>query len=111
VGTAANETFRDLGIMLPAKQIKAGRQVIFTYAVTLSPDEKEIYIALSALDRPQGSGELYAYDLASGEISYVQQLPVGIYTSADLRDGENIHFSRFGCLADIWSGRPRLFIL
>jgi len=40
-----------------------------------------------------GSGELYAYDLASGE---------NIHFS---------HFSHFGRLADIWSSRPRLFIL
>ena len=44
-------------------------------------------------------------------LTFVQQLPVGIYTSADLRDGEYIYFSHFGGTADIWSGNPRLFIL
>ena len=105
------ETFKDLGYMLPPEQIKAGRYIQYTYAITLSPDETEIYIALSVLDRPQGSGELYVFDLASGEVTFVQQLPVGIYTSADLRDRENIYFSHFGVTANIWSGNPRLFIL
>ena len=44
-------------------------------------------------------------------LTFVQQLPVGIYTSADLRDGEYIYFSHFGGTADIWSGNPRLFVL
>jgi hypothetical protein len=38
-------------------------------------------------------------------------LPIGIYTSADLRDDQNIYFSHFGTVANIWSGDPRLFIL
>ncbi len=107
----ARETFRDLGVMLPGDQLAAGRQVLFTYAITLSPDERRIYIVLSVLDRPQGSGELYAYDIASGRFSFVRQLPVGIYTSADLRDAGNVYFSHFGSPADLWSGSPRLFIL
>lgn len=107
----ARETFRDLGVMLPAGQIAAGRRVLFTYAITLSPDEKRIYIVLSVLDQPQGSGELYEYDIAAGTYSFVQQLPIGIYTSADVRDGENVYFSHVGTAQDIWSGRPRLFIL
>jgi len=107
----AAETFRDLGVMLPAEQRDAGRQILFAYAITLSPDERRIFIVLSILDQPRGSGELYAYDLASGTISFVQQLPAGIYTSADLRDGENIYFSHFGSADELWSGRPRLFML
>jgi hypothetical protein len=107
----ASETFRDLGVMLPEEQLAAGRRVLFTYAITLSPDEKRIYIVLSVLERPQGSGELYAYDMATGTYSFVRQLPVGIYTSADLRDGANVYFAHFGTARDIWSGSPRLFIL
>ena len=85
--------------------------MLFTYAITLSPDEKKIFIVLSVLDRPEGSGELYAYDIASGEYSFVRQLPAGIYTSADVRDAENVYFSHFGGREDLWSGNPRLFIL
>jgi len=108
---AASETFTDLGYMLPRDQIKSGRYIQYTYAITLSPDETKIYIALSVLDHPQGTGELYVYDLASGQLTFVQQLPVGIYTSADLRDQENIYFSHFGTNSNIWSGNPGLFIL
>jgi outer membrane protein assembly factor BamB len=97
--------------MLPAKQVKAGREIQYTYAITLSPDEKKIYIALSVIANPQGSGELYTYDLSSGELTFVQQLPMGIYTSADVRDSENIYFSHFGGPDNLWSGHPNLFIL
>jgi len=58
-----------------------------------------------------GSGELYYYDLATSQLVFVQQLPLGIYTSADLRDREKIYFSHFGSKADIWLGNPRLFVL
>jgi hypothetical protein len=44
-------------------------------------------------------------------VVFVQQLPVGIYTSADVRDSQNIYFSHFGSSANYWSGSPRLFIL
>lgn len=107
----ASEVFKDLGYMLPAEQVSAGREIQYTYAITLSPDEKNIYIAVSVIDHPQGSGELYAYDLTSGELTFVQQLPIGIYTSADVRDGENIYFSHFGGSDNLWSGKPELFVL
>lgn len=105
------ETFRDLGYMLPQDQIDAGRQILYTYAITLSPDEMKIYMALSVLDHPEGSGELYAYDIASGDITFIQQLLPGIYTSADLRDDHNIYFSHFGGYSNLWSGDAHLFIL
>jgi hypothetical protein len=107
----ASETFTDPGYMLPADQITAGREIQYTYAITLSPDETVIYIALSVIANPEGSGELYAYDLGSGKLTFVRQLPVGIYTSADIRDSQNIYFSHFGEPGNIWSGDPRLFIL
>jgi hypothetical protein len=107
----ATETFKDLGYMLPAEQVNAGREIQYTYAITLSPDETKIYIAISVIANPQGSGELYTYDLASGGLAFVQQLPVGIYTSADVRDRQNIYFSHFGGLDNLWSGSPKLFIL
>jgi hypothetical protein len=111
-----SETFRDLGYELPPGD---NRIIDYTYSITLSPDETRLYYVLSILQNPGGaegdgsggSGELYSYDLATGEIVFVQQLPPGIYTSADLRDDENIYFSHFGTSTNIWSGDPVLFIL
>jgi hypothetical protein len=110
------ETFKDLGYELPATD---KRIIDYTYAVTLSPDEKRIYYVLSVIQNPGGpegdgsggSGELYYYDLATGQIVFVQQLPPGIYTSQDLRDSENLYFSHFGGYADLWSGKAGLFML
>jgi len=112
----ATETFRDLGYELPASD---KRIIDNTYAVTLSPDETRLYYVLSVIEKPGGtpytgsggSGELYYYDLATGQLVFVQQLPWGIYTSADLRDGENIYMSHFGTPSEIWSGKAGLFIL
>ena len=112
----ASETFKDLGYELP---ITDNRIIDYTYAITLSPDETKLYFALSVIQDPGGpegdgsggTGELYSYDLATGQVIFVQQLPVGIYTSADLRDAENIYFSHFGDTSNIWSGNPGLFIL
>ena len=75
----ASETFKGLGYMLPKEQVNAGRHILYTYAITLSPDEKKIYIILSVLDKPAGSGELYTFDLETKEYTFVQQLPKGIY--------------------------------
>ena len=110
------ETFKDLGYELPGTD---DRIIDYTYAITLSPDETKLYYVLSVLQKPGGaegdgsggSGELYYYDLATSQVVFVQQLPVGIYTSADLRDDENIYFSHFGSYSNIWSGNPNLFIL
>jgi hypothetical protein len=113
----ASETFKDLGYELPSTD---DRIIDYTYAITLSPDETKLYYVLSVIQNPGGmegdgsggTGELYYYDLATGEIVFVQQLPIGIYTSADLRDEENIYFSHFGTgKANIWSGDAGLFIL
>jgi hypothetical protein len=113
---AATETFKDLGYELPGSD---KRIIDFTYAITLSPDEKRLYYILSVIQNPGGaegdgsggSGELYYYDLATGQIVFVQQLPPGIYTSQDLRDSENLYFSHFGGHANFWSGKPGLFIV
>jgi outer membrane protein assembly factor BamB len=113
---AATETFKDLGYELPSTD---KRIIDYTYAITLSPDEKRIYYILSVIQNPGGvegdgsggSGELYYYDIATGQVVFVQQLPVGIYTSADLRDEENLYFSHFGSSSNLWSGNPGLFIL
>jgi len=112
----ATETFKDLGYELP----KTDERIIdYTYAITLSPDEKRVYYVLSVLQNPRGregdgsggSGELYYYDLATGQVVFVQQLPHGIYTSQDLRDDENIYFAHFGGFENLWSEDVRLFIL
>jgi hypothetical protein len=111
---AAAETFRDLGYELPKTD---NRIIDYTYAITLSPDEKRIYYILSVLQEPGGqegdggSGELFYYDIATGRVVFVQQLPPGIYTSQDVRDRENIYFSHFGTAANIWTDDARLFIL
>jgi hypothetical protein len=112
----AAESFRDLGYELPPGD---NRIINYTYSVSLSPDEKRLYYILSVLQRPGGtvgtgsggSGELYYYDLAAGQAVFVQQLPPGIYTSADVRDSQNIYFAHFGNHSNLWSGNPRLFIL
>ena len=112
----ASETFKDLGYELPNTD---KRIIDYTYTITLSPDEKRIYYILSILQNPGGpegdgsggTGELYYYDIATGEVVFVQQLPIGIYTSQDLRDNENIYFSHFGTYSNVWSGKASLFIL
>ena len=111
----ATETFRDLGYELPSTD---KRIIDYTYAVTLSPDENRIYYILSVIQNPGGpegdgsggSGELYYYDLAIGQIVFVQQLPPGIYTSQDLRDGENLYFSHLEAMPISGLG-TRLFIV
>jgi hypothetical protein len=111
-----SETFKDLGYELPSSD---NRIIDYTYAITLSPDETKIYYILSVIQKPGGqegdgsggSGELWYYDLATGQVFFVQQLPPGIYTSADLRDDENIYFSHFGGWSNLWSGKAGLFIL
>jgi len=115
---ATSETFRDLGYELPTTD---DREISNTYAITLSPDETKLYYVVSVIQNPGltewdgsgrgGSGELYSYDLTTGQIGFVQQLPPGIYTSADLRDNENIYFAHFGGYSNLWSGDVRLFIL
>jgi hypothetical protein len=110
----ASETFTDLGYELPKTD---PRMISYTYTVTLSPDEKYVYYVVSVIGNGMGGGdrdgfdELYAYNIATGEIKFVQQLIPGIYTSADLRDSENIYFAHFGDFNDFWSGHPDLMII
>ena len=61
--------------------------------------------------RSSTSGELFEYDIASGKVTFVQQLPMGIYTAADLRDDENIYLAHFGTEQRLWSGRVRLMVI
>jgi hypothetical protein len=93
------------------EDIAAGRLIQFQYGPTLSPDESKILFVPSTLERPQGTGELYEYDIATGEVTYIQQLPIGIYTSADLRDDKNIYLAHFGSQENLWSGRVRLMVI
>jgi outer membrane protein assembly factor BamB len=106
----ATERFKDLGYLLPKASKDAGRKIDLMGGVTLSPDEHKLYYAPAALENPGGSGELYSYDIATGEINFVQQLPPGVYTTADLRDNENIYMAHFGT-DDVWRGKGRLIIL
>jgi sugar lactone lactonase YvrE len=62
------EKFKDLGYLLPKESIAAGRKIAFMYGVTLSPDEKTLYYAPAVLENPDGSGELYSYEIATGKI-------------------------------------------
>ncbi len=112
----ASETFKDLGYELPKTD---DRIIEYTYALTLSPDETKLYYVPSVIKKQggtaglgkAGSGELYYHDLATGQVVFVQQLPRGIYTSADLRDSKNIYFAHFGSDTNLWTGKPSLFIL
>lgn len=105
----ATETFKDLGSALPKTDKRA---IAYNYTLTLSPDEKNLYYAVTALDGNRGgSAELFSYNIASGEVSFVQQLPLGVYTSGDARDNENIYFAHFGDFNGSWSGDVRLFVL
>ena len=112
----ATETFKDLGYELPPTD---KRIIDYTYAITLSPDETRIYYVLSVLQNPGGqegdgsggSGELYYYDIATGQVVFAQQLLPGIYTSQNLRDDENIYFAHFGGFGNLWGGDVKLFIL
>jgi hypothetical protein len=83
----------------------------FQYGPTLSPDETKILFVPSTFEHPQGSGELYEYDIATGKVTYIQQLPIGIYTSADLRDDKNIYLAHFGDQQNLWGGRARLMVI
>lgn len=107
----ATESFQDLGHMLPQKAYQAGRRILYQYGPILSPDEKKIYFVPSVIDNPEGSGELYEYDIASGEVTFIEQLPVGIYTSGDVRDDENIYFAHFGSERQLWGGDVRLMVI
>jgi outer membrane protein assembly factor BamB len=107
----ATESFKDLGHMLPEEEYEAGRRILYQYGPILSPDEKKIYFVPSVIDNPEGSGELYEYDIASGEVTFIEQLPIGIYTSGDLRDDENIYFAHFGSERQLWGGDVRLMVI
>ena len=107
----ASEKFKDLGYLLPEKDVAAGRKITFMYGVTLSPDEKSLYYIPAVLENPEGTGELYAYDIESGQVRFVQQMLPGIYTSGDLRDEENIYLAHFGSYDNLWSDRARLMII
>lgn len=107
----ASENFRDLGYLLPAEDVAAGRRISFMYGVTLSPDEETLYYIPAVLENPQGTGEMYAYDLESGEVRFVQKMPPGVYTSADIRDNQNIYMAHFGTAGNVWSDRVRLMII
>lgn len=57
------------------------------------------------------TGELYEYDIATSKVTYIQQLPVDIYTNADLHDEKNIYLAHFGSQQNLWSGRVHLMVI
>jgi hypothetical protein len=105
------EKFKDLAYLLPEVSKANGRRISFMYGVTLSPDEKMLYYAPAVLENPEGSGELYSYEIATGKISFVQQLRPGVYATADLRDANNVYMAHFGTHEDVWKGRVRLIMI
>ncbi|MBN2046851.1 MAG: hypothetical protein JW750_03310 [Anaerolineaceae bacterium] len=106
----AEQQFTHLGNLIPAVDEKVGREIVYLYGITLSPDEQTIYAAPSFLS--DSNAELYAYDIASGESSFVMKLPPGVYTGSDLRDDQgNLYMAHFGNSANLWSGRVRLFVI
>jgi hypothetical protein len=107
----ASEVFTDLGYMLPASDIALGRRIQFQYGPTLSPDETKLYWVPSTLENPEGTGELYEYDIATRTVTFIQQLPIGIYTAANLRDEHNIYLAHFGNRQNLWSGHVRLMVI
>jgi hypothetical protein len=106
-----SEKFQDLGYLLPKANIEAGRKIDLMYGVTLSPDETKLYYIPAQLENPQGSGELYSYDIATRQVKFVDQLPRGAYTSANLHDGRNIYMAHFGTGDNAPSGNASLIII
>jgi hypothetical protein len=104
------EQFKDLGYLLPKESIAAGRKIAFMYSVTLSPDDKTLYYAPAVLENPEGSGELYSYEIATGKIPSNKLAP-GVYATAHLRDDKNIYMAHFGTRDDVWKGNARLTII
>ena len=78
-------------------------------------DLRQLVVAIepapAVLENPEGSGGLYSYEIATGKISFVQQLKPGVYATADLRDANNIYMAHFGTREDVWKGRVRLIMI
>jgi len=56
-------------------------------------------------------GNLFDYDIATGNVTLVAELGAGIYTGSDLRDSRgNIYFTRFGTERS-WEGNYFLLII
>ena len=104
----ATETFRDLGYavaknrqpdyrlhILPSHSPRTRQNFTTSYLIIREPGGADG-------NGSGGSGELYYYDLVTGQVVFVQQLPVGIYTSADIRDSQNIYFAHFGNSTQIY---------
>ncbi len=106
----AAETFTDLGYMLPMEEYEEGTEIVYQYGVTFSPDESRLYYVLMT-SKPEAYGRLYMYEIESGEFSFVQQLPVGVYTSQNLQDDQNIYLAHFGTERNVWSGTVRLMVI
>lgn len=85
------EVLTYLGTFLTKEEIDKGAKIGYLYGITLSNDEKTIY------GIPCNQGNLYAYDIASGKVSFVKQIGKACYTGSDVKDQEgNMYFGNFG---------------
>jgi hypothetical protein len=106
---AESGTFTHLGHFLPRQQQENGERVNWLFGITLSQDERRIY-AIPQTNWSQKS-HLYAYDVATGDISSVGALKAAIYTGSHMRDTRgNIYFARFGD-GDQWEGQAGLVVI
>jgi hypothetical protein len=104
-----SEKFSDLGNLFSGMRI--GQQTAYLYAITLSPDERFIYFIPTFFGDPKSNTGLYAYEISSGTIEFVEDLPCCVYTSGDLRDEKAIYFAGFGSFDNFWSGNARLIAI
>jgi outer membrane protein assembly factor BamB len=109
---ATTDVFTHLTHFLPTADYDNGIRNDYFYAVTLSWDETRIYgIPSETSGGEQLGGNLYAYDIDTGEVSLVMSLGQAIYTGGDMRDSHgNIYFGRHGG-GGAWDGDPRLLVV
>jgi len=90
------DKFSHLGHFLPKNNYISGERINYIYGLTLDYQEEKLY-AIPSRTNNNTSGNLYRFNLETGEVSFVTKLGPGIYTGSDIRDsGGNIYFARFG---------------
>jgi hypothetical protein len=101
--------FTHLGHFLPRRDQEAGVRVNWLFGITLSSDEHRIY-AIPQTNQNWESN-LYAYDIATGQVSVVGTLASAIHTGSQMSDSRgNIYFARFGD-GGKWEGRAGLLVI